>query len=106
LGPDFGLGTSIDPLLARPEPEPLGSSIEPPLTGPLFRVGNIVEPGLGPAKAESPGASPLGAANLVEHFGHFNWRPAAASGTFSTTPQWGQWIVRVMVFRPREAEVG
>ena len=77
----------------------VGSSLEPPLlldgsaaraaaaAGP-FRVGSIEEAGLGSAIAESAGSS-VGAANFVEHLGHFSWRPAAESGTFSTTPQVG-----------------
>jgi hypothetical protein len=53
------------------------------------RVGSIDDPGpLGSATAESPGPA-AGAANFVWQCGHFSFFPAAASGTFSMTPQLG-----------------
>ncbi len=59
-----------------------------PLLGEAFRVGNIVEDGPGSAIAESAGPN-FGVANFVAHFGHLSLRPAAESGTFSTTPHSG-----------------
>jgi len=100
LPPGPIIGNSKVPLV----PPGVATPKSPLLAGP-FRVGNIVEAGLGSAMTESAGLAE-GVANLVEHFGHRSFRPAADSGTFSTTPQWGHWIVRVMVFWPTEAAVG
>ena len=97
------IGKSIEPLL----PRRVGKSKSPLLGGPL-RVGNIVEPGLDSAITESAGPidRAAGAANLVAHLGHLNLRPAADSGTFSTTPHCGHWTVVVMIVWPEEAELG
>ena len=67
------------------------------------RIGKNIDDELFRPDDEAEGAA--GATNFVSHFGHFNRRPIADSGKFSSIEQLGHRSVRGFVCWPTEADI-